>query len=396
MTFKMKYDVVISGAGPAGSKCAEVIAKAGYKVALIEKDVNYRKPCGGGIPRGSIFEYYPQLRSLGLLAKNAIYMYSADYHKLEHTYEESRTSAIVIDRLEFDNLVRNVAIEAGAELFDTNISYDFEYKNKQKIGIKTKTPSGKKEYYGNIIIIADGMSSKLAYRSGLRGKWKPLDIGIGKAQILEGQTNLNERGTYFFFKDYGYNWIFPINNQRFNIGAITYHENNLKHNINVLYNDFLNDMRNRDLLLKNEYEVIWSASFPEPASGVLEKSLYDDNLLVIGDAAGFVAPISGEGIHGAIVSGQIAGETSINALEIDDFTKNTLKEFKKHSKIKKLIRTFRFQSKFVNFIYENAGENLNKAFKKSEESLEFKETMINSFIFGRTPPKNFISEIRNM
>ena len=44
----MTYDVVVSGAGPAGSKCAEVIAKAGYKVALIEKDIKFRKPCGGG------------------------------------------------------------------------------------------------------------------------------------------------------------------------------------------------------------------------------------------------------------------------------------------------------------------------------------------------------------
>lgn len=43
------YDVIISGAGPAGSRCAEVIAKAGFKVALIEKDINWRKPCGGGI-----------------------------------------------------------------------------------------------------------------------------------------------------------------------------------------------------------------------------------------------------------------------------------------------------------------------------------------------------------
>ncbi len=392
----MNYDVVISGAGPAGSKCAEVIAKAGYKVALIEKDINYRKPCGGGLPRASIYRYYPQLRKLDLVKKNTIKMFSADHHKLEHSYEDSEDNPIVIDRLEFDNLARNVAVEAGAELFDKNISFDFIYKDQKRVGIKTKTPLGIKEYLANIIIIADGMTSKLANKSGLRGKWKPLEIGIGKAEILEGQNNLNERCTYFFFKEYGYNWIFPIDKQKFNIGSITYYENNLKYNLSNLYKEFLHEARNKNLLLEKDYKVIWSASFPEPATGVLEKSLYGDNIILIGDAAGFVAPISGEGIHGAIVSGQVAGETSIGAIEKEDFTVNSLKEFKKHPKIRKIIRIFKFQYKFVNFIYDNEGENLNKAFKMAEDSSEFKQIIINTFIFGQNPPKDFISQIKSM
>jgi len=389
------YDVIVSGAGPAGSKCAEVIAKAGYKVALIEKDIQFRKPCGGGLPSPSMYKYYPQLRKLDLIKKNSVSMFSADDHRLEYSFEDSEDNPIVIDRLEFDNLMRNVAIEAGAELFDKNLSYDFVYKNQKKAGIKTKTPSGIKEYLANIIIIADGMSSKLANRSELRAKWSPLDIGIGKAEILEGQSNLNEKGTYFFFKKYGYCWIFPIDKERFNIGSITYYENNLKYNINQLYLEFHQELRNKDLLTSNDYKVIWSAIFPEPATGVLEKCLYDDNIIIIGDAAGFVAPISGEGIHAAIVSGQVAGEISINALERGDFTANSLREFKQHPKIKKIIRMFKFQRKFVNFFYENEGENLNKMFKLTEESEEFKKIVINTFIFGQTPPKDFISKIRN-
>ncbi|MFW9878920.1 MAG: NAD(P)/FAD-dependent oxidoreductase, partial [Candidatus Thorarchaeota archaeon] len=295
---------------------------------------------------------------------------------------------------EFDNLARKVAVEVGAELFDKNISYDFIYKDQKRAGIKTKTPSGVKEYSANIIIIADGMSSKLANKSGLRGKWKQLEIGIGKAEILEGKSNLNERCTYFFFKEYGYNWIFPIDKEKFNIGAITYYENNLKYNSSNLFKEFLQETRDKKLLLEKDYKVLWSASFPEPATGVLEKSLYGDNIILIGDAAGFTAPISGEGIHGAIVSGQVAGETSIGALEKEDFTVNTLKEFKKHPKIKKIIRLFKFQRKFVNFIYENKGENLNKAFKMAEESSEFRQIFIKTFIFGQTPQKDFITQIK--
>ncbi|MFX0029738.1 MAG: FAD-dependent oxidoreductase, partial [Candidatus Hermodarchaeota archaeon] len=53
------YDVVVSGAGPSGSQCAKVLAKAGYKVALIEKDTNWRKPCGGAV-HSSVLDLYPQ------------------------------------------------------------------------------------------------------------------------------------------------------------------------------------------------------------------------------------------------------------------------------------------------------------------------------------------------
>lgn len=390
----MTYDVVISGAGPAGSKCAEVIAKAGYKVALIEKDTNFRKPCGGGVLRASVYRYYPQLKKLDLIKTNYIAFFSADGHKLENTFEETDVSPFVIDRLEFDNLIRNVAVDAGAELFDKNISFDFAYKDQKRVGIKTKTSSGIKEYRAKLIIVADGMSSKLANKSGIRDKWGPLDIGIGKAAILEGQNNLNAKGAYFFFKKYGYSWIFPIDKLKFNIGTITLYENNLKYNASSLFKEFLQESRNRKFLSEKDYKVIWSASFPEPATGVLEKSLYGDNLILIGDAAGFVAPISGEGIHGAIVSGQIAGETAISALEREDFTANSLKEFKQHPKIKNIIRMFKFQRKFVNFFYENDGENLNRTFKMAEESEEFKQIVIDTFLFGRTPPKDFMLRIK--
>jgi len=76
------YDVVISGAGHSGSQCAEVLAKAGYKVALIEKNTNWRKPCGGTI-HSSVLDLYPQLKKLNIPKILGVVMQSADFHKLE-------------------------------------------------------------------------------------------------------------------------------------------------------------------------------------------------------------------------------------------------------------------------------------------------------------------------
>ena len=389
------FDVIISGAGPSGSKCAEILAKAGYKIALIEKDTSWRKPCGGGVHH-RVFNLYPQLKKLNIPKIRGIVMHSADYHKMEYTLPGD-IYGTVMDRLELDNLMRNIAIDSGAKLFDNNFSFDFITKNHKKIGIKTRSPSGIKEYYGNIIIVADGMSSKLALRSGLRSKWKSEELGIGKCAIMEGENNLDEEFLYTYFKSYkGYGWIFPLGNKRFNIGITTFYEDNLKYNLNELYNQFLRNPNIKNYVPSSDYKTIWSGSFPYPGVGVLEKSLYSDNLMLIGDAGGFVAPISGEGIHASIISGQAAAEISIKALQEEDYSKNILKKYKSHPDIKKIIRNFKLRRSMIQFFYENKGENFNKLLKLAEKDPEFKIHVKNMFLSKSLPSKDFFAKIKNL
>lgn len=389
------FDVIISGAGPSGSRCAEILAKAGYKIALIEKDTSWRKPCGGGVHH-RVFNLYPQLKKLNIPKIRGIVMHSADYHKMEYTLPDDRYGT-VMDRLELDNLIRNIAIDSGANLFDNNFSFDFITKNQKKIGIKTRSPSGIKEYYGNIIIVADGMSSKLALRSGLRSKWKSEELGIGKCAIMEGRNNLDEEFIYTYFKSYmGYGWIFPLGNKRFNIGITTFYEDNLKFNLNELYNQFLRNPNIKNYVPSSDYKIIWSGSFPYPGVGVLEKSLYSDNLMLIGDAGGFVAPISGEGIHASIISGQASAEIAIKALQEEDYSKNILKKYKSHPDIKKLIRNFKLRRSMIQFFYENKGENFNKLLKLAEKDPEFKIHVKNMFLSKSLPSKDFFAKIKNL
>jgi electron transfer flavoprotein-quinone oxidoreductase len=391
----MDYDVLISGAGPAGSKCAEILARNGFRVALIERDTNWRKPCGGGL-MGWAYKYYPQLKSLNLPIKNSIIFYSADYHKLEYTYENYENYPIVIDRLEFDNLIRDIAVDAGAELFDKNLSIDFIIKNHKKIGIKTKTPSGIKEYFGKIIVIADGMGSKLAPKSGLRDRWKTEDLGLAKCAILEGKTSLENNFVYFYFRPYqGYNWIFPIDEKRFNIGVATFYNDNYNYNVNNLYTEFLKDPHVKKFLSSIDYKQIWGGAYPEPANGVLEKSLYGDNIMIVGDAAGFVSPVSGEGLHASVVSGKIAAETAIEALDKEDISKKILKKYKYHPNIKKAIRNFKLKLSFANFLYENKGQNLNTTFRLAESDTNFKEQVMDTFFLNKIPPDDFFSKIKS-
>jgi len=389
------YDVVISGAGPAGSRCAEVLAKNGFKVALIERDINWRKPCGGGVSARIMAKYYPQIRKLDPVIKTGAFMFSADYHKLEYNWKGPGEESIVMDRLEMDNLIRGVAVEAGAELFDKNLSFDFVVKDQKKIGIKTKTPTGIKEYLGKIIIIADGMSSKLAVRSGLRERWKVENIGLAKCSIIEGKTDFDEKKLYLYFRAYkGYGWVFPIDSKRVNIGCGTFAEDNINYNLNQIYEEFVNHPNIKQHFSATDYKTIWTGSFPLASKGILEKSMFGENIMIIGDAAGFVSPISGEGIHPSIVSGQVAAETAIKALNEDNISKKTLKLYKQHPSIKKIIRNFKLKRSLVEFFYENKGKNLDIMFKLAEIDNDFRNQVINMFFFSAAPSKEFFEKIR--
>ncbi|MFX1568848.1 MAG: NAD(P)/FAD-dependent oxidoreductase [Promethearchaeota archaeon] len=389
------FDVIISGAGPAGSKCAETLAKSGFKVALIEKDTNWRKPCGGAV-HARIFRYYPQLRNMDFHQINRMRIYSSDYHKFGYKWKDPKNYSINVDRLEFDNVLRNIAVDAGAELYDKNLSYDFIIKENQRIGIKTKTPSGIKEYKGKIIVIADGMSSKLAVRSGLKKKWKTEEVMLTKCAIMEGENNIDKDTISLFFMSYkGYGWLFPLGGNKFNIGCGTMGEDNLKYNINEIFNEFLNDPNIKKFLPKANYKNIWIGAYPIPGQGVNENSLYGENIMLIGDIAGFVNPISGEGISPGITSGKIAAETAIKTLESEDISKQTLKGYKYHPTIKKISRSFKLSLSIADFCFENQGQNFAKMCRIAEEDEDFREIVVNMFLFNKAPPKDFITRLRS-
>ena len=392
----MNFDVVISGAGPAGSKCAEIIARNGFKVALIEKRSNWRKPCGGALSARVMEKYFPQIKKLNPVIKTGAKLFSADFHLLEYNWMGYGENSIVIDRLEFDNLLREVAIDAGTHFFDKNLSYDFILKNNKKIGIKTKSSSGKNEYFGKIFIIADGMSSKLATKSQLRERWKIHDIASAKCSIIENKSKMDISKLNIYFRPYkGYGWVFPIDENRINIGCGTFEEDNLNYSLNTIYSEFINNPNIKKYFSGEEYTTLWTGSYPMSAKGVIEKSLYGDNIMIIGDAAGFVSPISGEGIHPSIVSGQAAAETAINALESEDYSKKQLKAYKMNSNIKKIISNFKLKRSLVNFFYEQEGRNLNSMFKIAEKDDNFKTQVINMFFFNATPSQGFFSKIRD-
>jgi digeranylgeranylglycerophospholipid reductase len=389
------FDVVISGAGPSGCKCAETLANAGFKVALIEKNKDWRKPCGGAVS-SRIFKYFPQLRKLNFHEINGASMYSSDGNRIDYSWKDIRETSINVDRQEFDNIIREIAVDSGAELYDKNIAFDFINKDGKRYGIKTKVSGEIKEYLAPITIVADGMSSKLAIRLNPKNKWRIKETYQAKCAIMEGDITIDKTKISMFFQSYkGYGWIFPLKDNQFNVGCGTCNEDNLKYNQNEIFHNFLKNPITKKILTARNYKTRWLGSYSMPGQGVRESVLYDDNTMVIGDAAGFVSPISGEGIHPSVVSGEIAAKTAINALQDENFGKSCLKAYKFHPNIKKIIRNFKLKRSMVDFFFEKDGKQLNNMFQLAFEDKQYKEQAIDMFLFNKPLSKEFLLKLKS-
>lgn len=375
------YDAIVSGAGPSGSRCADILAQKGFKVALIERDISWRKPCGGSINKCILDDYPRLLEKITVQKINRAKIFSPVFDIIEEKWGKDKFG-LIVDRLEFDNYLRDLAVDSGAELFDKNVSYEFIIKNQQKIGIKTRTPSGTKEYYGKIFVVADGMSSKLALRSGLRKKWTISELSMCKCALFKTENLTDDHCIDLFFRaSRGYGWIFPLGNDIINVGMGIIGEDILEFNLNEEFEKF-----KQQKYIKNNYlpdaknKQLWCEAFPVAAAGVAKK-IYGDNIMIIGDAAGMVCPANGEGLAFGVRAGRIAAEVAVNAFEKEDFSRKTLKEYRYNPEIKKMIRKFKMDNLAAKSFNKLIIENHKYFFEKINNDSKLKSDLLNLVFF---------------
>jgi len=118
--------------------------------------------------------------------------------------------------------------------------------------------------------------------------------------------------------------------------------------------------------------------------------------MITGDAAGFVSPISGEGIHPSIVSGEAAAYSAISALENENTSKESLKSYKKYPNVKKIMRNFKMKLSMVEFFFENEGKQLNALFKLAKSNDNYREEVINMFLFNKPLSKELLLLLQDL
>jgi geranylgeranyl reductase family protein len=327
------YDVIIVGAGPAGGSSAYYLAKGGAKVLLLEKVKLPRfKPCAGGISMKFLsslpFDAKPAIR--GKVTRVRYLLNMQDPYDVDLTLDMA-----MLNRQEFDHLVVREAANLGAEVIDqVQISELLIEANK----IKVMTNKG--EFEGEYLIGADGVHSGVGKRVGLlkaRKIWSAIEVEVPLKHDLEtavlGFGQIRQ----------GYAWSFP-KSDRFSVGIGGRGEKRPLDKL-MRWLEFLGYKKDR------KETKIYSHPLPEAAPGeVLQKG----RVLLVGDAAGTVDPLSGEGIRYAVRSAEIAS-SSILSGDLSLYSRKVYEEITSDFKYAKKFRWLFFH--FTKYCYRFGVKN---------------------------------------
>lgn len=115
--------------------------------------------------------------------------------------------------------------------------------------------------------------------------------------------------------------------------------------------------------------------------------------MLVGDAGGFVSPVTGEGVYYALWTGKLAAETTILAYEREDFSGNTLKEYKRKLDERGIVEFLSGQLRLRDLIYSNQGRTLNLILKAANEDERFKDELRRVLFEGAKPSAEFAQKL---
>lgn len=327
----MNVDVVVVGAGPAGSIAAKTIAEKGFKVLILEKrqEIGAPKRCAEGI------------NVMGLLnvgvepdpkwALNEIHggvLYSPSGKRLQIKYKERM--GFVLERKMFEKHLASEAIKAGAKcMVKTRVLGVVKDGKGRVLGVRAEFMGEEFDVKAKIVVAADGVDSIVAKSAGMNTVNKLTDYHSGFQYEMAGLKNIQSNMIHIFFGDKiapkGYVWIFPKNQHVANVGVGV---QRLKSEGGQTAKDYL------DKFIGMHPEIFEDASPTELNAGGIPlsscaESFVSDGLMVVGDAAQQVNPIHGGGIALAMNAAKIAGGVACKALAEGDYSRERLYEYEK-------------------------------------------------------------------
>ena len=309
---KKEYDIVVVGAGPAGSMAARFAVEKGLRVLVLEKDrdVGYPVRCGEAVSKAGIEEFITPDKKFIASTIDKFCMVSPNRTEVVIPLEQI---GYVLERRIFDYELAKQAAKYGAEILTRAYVNGLLFENGKVSGIKFEYQGKQEEIKSKIVIAADGVESRVGRWAGIKTHvdFKDMESCV---QITASNINVNESMCYFYFgKDVspeGYLWIFPKGKSTANIGLGISGSIGKKKSAQSFLNDFMNkNYPSRSILTQVAGGV--------PSVITLDK-ISAPGIILVGDAARQVNPLSGGGIVSGMIGGKIGGITAADAVILND------------------------------------------------------------------------------
>ncbi len=338
----MRYDVVVVGSGPAGSVTARFAAEAGAKVLVIERRAEVGVPvlCGEGISQKvDNFKVLEGKRWIATKMDGArIFSPNGTKITLAAEYAGSETGYVLYRDIFDQELVRG-AVRKGAEILLDTCAVGLLKEDGKIKGVKAQHFDEDLEIEADIVVGADGVESRVGTWAGIQTTLKPYDL---ETCIQYTLTNVDCPHPYCDFylgkkiAPGGYVWVFPKGQDVANVGIGILASLSQSGLAKKLLDKFITT--HPELKKGEPIRVLTGA---DPVAKPIES--VSDNLLLVGDAARHVDPITGGGLMTAIEGGKFAGDVIGKAVEMQKFDRQTLFEYETlWSKAygKKLLRNY--------------------------------------------------------
>tara|TARA_S200000501_G_scaffold46827_1_gene37831 strand:- start:2051 stop:3316 length:1266 start_codon:yes stop_codon:yes gene_type:complete len=379
-----KYDVLIVGAGPAGSNAAISYKELNpsLRVGLIDKATFPRdKSCGDAIGPGvisalkrfnneHILENEPQVVSTTLYGPDNIGI----QNYIPEVKNKEDSIVYVIPRIDLDNRILNLAKDLDVDVTEGLSFLSFEEDTNKNILVKFKNKDEEFLFSTKLLVGADGANSRIRKQLNLKqnSDWhKAIAIRayVDSPNYIE---IFNERTLMFEINvsaEKGYAWAFPSKGNLLNIGIgvpVSIFKKD-KLNINQLLKDFVAQLESRGVIVENirkqkSYMLPFASSRPK-----LKKNI---NIALIGDASSMINPISGEGIFYGMEAGYLLAKNTNELVRSEELSSGILKyekefsnRFRKHYLSCALARLI-LQSPFMT-------KRLLKVASKDQDTIDF-------------------------
>jgi electron transfer flavoprotein-quinone oxidoreductase len=375
---KESFDCAIVGAGPAGISAACVLARTGIKTIVIERgEYPGAKNVSGGVLYGhDLAQVLPDYLERGCPIERNIIESRICYLSQESGYTLAyrdavfasvrKYNAFTVVRARFDRWYAEQARQLGALVVPATVVTDLLRDAKGGVtGIVTSREDG--EVKAKVTVLADGVNSPLAARTGFRPELKPEQVALAVKEIIELPAGVIEQR---FNVPEGHGATLEILGEitagMDGVAALYTNSSSLSLSIGASLADFAGSHVKPYELIEafkahplvaplldggqpREYMAHWLA---EGGYDAIPR-LYGDGYLIAGDSAMLFNPLHREGNNLAMASGKMAAETAIEAMRRNDFSAASLSGYAEKLDASYVIRDMKKYRRFGGFLYRN-------------------------------------------